>query len=206
MKASLSRSNRRRVFSLQGIFVLRGFQERLSRGRLYWRLERALSLLDFGADVDDFGGGGRPSAAGSSSSASHGGGGDWRCTDSTSARSWHHFIASAVAPPPSALPHPVLVATHHQQQQHKLADWCRNCVMGRRRWSCICRLVKAYIVVHSVHRHINIYCKAPIFWLTKLRPDSSNAVFVYSLFSIAFLYFISFSLDIYGNLNSLFGW
>jgi len=85
-------------------------------------LERALSLLDFGADMDDLAGGGRPSAAGSSASASHG---DWRCTDSTSARSWHHFIASAAAhmsPRPTALPHPVLVSASHHQQQQKLGD------------------------------------------------------------------------------------
>lgn len=110
----------------QGVHVLRGFHERLSPGRLYWRLERALSLLDFSADCDDLVVGGRPSAAGSSSSHGGGGGaGDWRCTDSTSARSWHHFIASAAAhmsPPSSAMPHPALVAVHHQQQHQKLTD------------------------------------------------------------------------------------
>jgi len=100
------------------VFVLRGFQERLSRGRLYWRLERALSLLEVGEDADDLASG-RPSAAGSSSVA---GGGDWRCTDSTSARSWHHFIAPAATT--SVLPHPALLSAHHQQQQqqHKLSD------------------------------------------------------------------------------------
>ena len=113
---------------LQGIYVLCGFHERLSPGRLYWRLERALSLLDFGSECDEFGVGARPSAAGSSSPASHGAGaGDWRCSDSTSARSWHHFVASAVAhvspPPPSALLHPALpVAGHHHQQHQKLAE------------------------------------------------------------------------------------
>jgi len=103
----------------QGIFVLRGFHERLSPGRLYGRLEHALSLLDL--TNDDMSG--RPSAAGSSSGASHAGvGAEWRCTDSTSARSWHHFIASNhMSPAASALPHPVLLSAH-SHQQHKLSD------------------------------------------------------------------------------------
>jgi len=103
---------------VQGVYVLRGFHERLSPGRLYWRLERALSLLDLGADWDELGVVGRPSAAGSSSAASHG---DWRCSDSTSARSWHHFVASRLSPPPSAVLHPAVPVTghHHQQQQHQ---------------------------------------------------------------------------------------
>jgi len=126
------------VFIGQGVSVLRGFHERLSPAGLYWRLERALSLLEL--DTDHLGGGvDRPSAGGwSSSSAASQRGGDWRCTDSTSARSWHHFIASAAAAArvspnsvPSVLPHPALVTAathchqhhhHQQQQQQKLSD------------------------------------------------------------------------------------